>query len=77
MSNISALTVFIIVWWMIFLMALPFGSSPPETIEKGHANSAPSNPMLKKKLVWTTVITIILWLIIIYFIQHSGYSFYD
>ena len=49
--------VFIIVWWLIWFIALPFGIKPPVKVEPGHASSAPDKPMLVRKALITTAIT--------------------
>ncbi len=77
MNPVSAIVVFVVIWWVIFLMALPFGSSPPDIIEAGHADSAPDKPHLRKKLLWTTLISFILFLLTIAVVHYSDYTFQD
>ena len=50
-----------LLWWWVLFMVLPFGAKAPETVEKGHAPSAPEKPNLGKKMLITTVIAAILW----------------
>ena len=57
MSLFGALVVFIIAWWMVFFMTLPFGVNTPETPGPGHADSAPDRPCLWLKASITTAIT--------------------
>ena len=50
-------------------MTLPFGAKTPDTVETGHATSAPAKPMLWRKATITTVIagilfTIVYWVIV-------------
>jgi predicted secreted protein len=52
--------VFVIVWWVIWFMALPFGVKPPAKVEPGHAPSAPDKPMLVRKAIITTAITVVI-----------------
>jgi len=66
MSWISAAAVFVIVWWLVLFMVLPFGARPPDHVEPGHAPSAPARPRLGLKMLITTLIAIgvtaaILW----------------
>ncbi|MGB2123062.1 MAG: DUF1467 family protein [Candidatus Puniceispirillaceae bacterium] len=56
MDFVSALVVFLLLWWWVFLMSLPFGVRTEETPEAGHAPSAPARPMLWRKVLITTVI---------------------
>ena len=56
MDAVSTLVVFLLLWWWVFLMSLPFGVRTEETPEAGHAPSAPSRPMLLRKGLASTVI---------------------
>lgn len=64
MTPVGSVVVFIIVWWTVIFMVLPFGSIPPEKPETGHDRGAPATVNLRKKLIITTIITIIIWVII-------------
>ena len=68
MSWFSAGIVFVIVWWLVLFMVLPFGAAPPDEVEPGMASSAPERPRLALKFLVTTLIALavtglILWLI--------------
>lgn len=52
--------VFVIVWSVIWFMALPFGVKPPAKPEPGHVPSAPEKPMLVRKALITTAITAVI-----------------
>ena len=56
MDAVSTLVVFLLLWWWVFLMSLPFGVRTEETPEAGHAPSAPRRPMLLRKGLAATVI---------------------
>ncbi len=56
MSTFGAVVVFVIAWWLIFFMALPFGARPPDEPAEGHAASAPERPRLLVKAAVTTVL---------------------
>lgn len=53
----SAIT-FIVVWWLVLFMVLPFGAAPPDDVGEGHASSAPAKPRMLIKLLVTTVLAI-------------------
>lgn len=61
MDIVSGIVVYILLWWWVLFMVLPFGAKAPETVETGHAPSAPQRPMLVKKMLITTVIAAVLW----------------
>ena len=62
-----AVVMFAVVWFMLLLIILPLRMrSQAETgnIVKGTPKSAPDDPMLGKKVIWVTVLTIPVWGII-------------
>ena len=56
MSWITGAAIYFVIWWTVLFAVLPFGVKTPEQPEPGMASSAPENPMLLKKFLWTTVI---------------------
>lgn len=68
MGLVSGLVVYILLWWWVFLMTLPFGAKAPDAVETGHATSAPAKPMLWSKAGITTVIAGILFAIVYWII---------
>ena len=74
MGLVSGLVVYILLWWWVFLMTLPFGAKAPDSIEPGHATSAPAKPMLWRKAAVTSVIAgvlfaIVYWVIVLEIIR--------
>lgn len=75
MDIVSAIVVFILVWWWAFFMVLPWGNQPPETVEKGHATSAPARPRLVKKLLITTALACVFFVIAYALITSGLFTF--
>ena len=71
MDFVSGLVVFILLWWWVFLMSLPFGIKTPDEVESGHATSAPETPMLRRKVIISTAIATILF-VVVYWIIDTG-----
>ena len=69
MSWFSAAIVFVIVWWLILFMVLPFGAAPPDEVEPGMASSAPARPRLALKFLITTLIALAVTALILWFIE--------
>lgn len=69
MSLTGGIVTFLVIWWLIFFMALPFGAAPPDEPEKGHATSAPANPRLWTKALITTLLAIIVTYGVAFLIQ--------
>lgn len=65
MSIIFGCAVFFVMWWIVLMAILPWGvKTAQEAGEQGiagQATSAPQNPMLLKKALWTTVVTAVLF----------------
>lgn len=58
MSLYTGFITFSVIWWTVLFMVLPIGISIPQNSEKGMASSAPSNPMIKKKLMIVTGLSV-------------------
>lgn len=64
MSVISALVLFVVIWFVTLLVALPIGLQTQEEageIVPGTPASAPVAPMIARKMIWTTVATLLIW----------------
>ena len=75
MDIVSSIVVYILLWWWVFLMVLPFGSTPPEIPEKGHETSAPANPEMLKKTIATSIISSFLFIIVKLVIESEIFAF--
>ncbi len=51
---------FIISWWMVFFMVLPWGVRRQDDPEPGHEAGAPENPRLWLKVAVTTGIAVVI-----------------
>lgn len=66
MSAFTVLLVFLFTWWLVLFIVLPFGVDRNENPEKGHNTGAPSNPWLKRKIIITTAVAILLVFLFFY-----------
>ncbi|MBL81967.1 MAG: hypothetical protein CMM80_05405 [Rhodospirillaceae bacterium] len=71
MDIVSGAVVYILLWWWVLFMVLPFGAKAPERVGEGHATSAPARPRIALKLFITTLLSAVLF-IFVYFIIASG-----
>ena len=74
MNPVTAVVVFIIIWWLLLFMVLPWGVRRTENPEEGHDPGAPARPMLARKLAITTGIAIVLFGIFYGVVETSGLS---
>jgi predicted secreted protein len=58
MTPIGAIVTFVMVWWLFFFMALPFGAAPDEAPQAGTVESAPARPRLLLKAAVASVLAI-------------------
>lgn len=75
MNWFTGILLYVIIWWLVVFMVLPWGVRPPDRPEPGHAPSAPDNPRLWRKAFITTVISAIVWLLVYFVITSDLISF--
>ena len=73
----AGIAVYIVIWWVVIFMVLPWGVRPvgAEDIAKGHASSAPRQPRILTKMVVTTVIAALVWVGVYFLIESGAISF--
>jgi predicted secreted protein len=62
MGWITAVAVYVVVWWIVIFAVLPWGVKPIESNDQGFDPGAPQNPRLLRKIVITTIVTTVIWL---------------
>lgn len=80
MNVISALVLFWMIWFLALLCIIPIGlktQGEAGEVVDGTPSSAPVNPMIWKKAVWTTVATFAVWLPVCAFIIWGGVAVRD
>lgn len=69
MGLASGIVVFVMIWWVVFFMALPIGIDRDKHVERGNDPGAPQKSYLWRKLLGTTLVTILLWFLITAFLN--------
>ena len=64
MDNTTAAVFFLISWWLIFFITLPFGVHRLEEPEPGMEPGAPEKPLLWRKAGVTTFVAICITLLV-------------
>jgi predicted secreted protein len=72
---VSGFVVYVILWWLVFFLTLPWGVRVPDEPEPGHASSAPANPRLGLKAGVTTVLAGVLWGVAYWIVEADLISF--
>ena len=71
MYYVKLIIIFVIVWWILFFMALPIGVKKPINILPGQDRGAPDKPRLWVKFFVVSVISIVFTIIIKLIIQNN------
>lgn len=78
MDITGGIVVFIIIWWVIFFMSLPFGVRgqwEDGQVEEGTEPGAPQVHGLGKKALVTTGITVVLWAVLWLLVYFNVFHF--
>ena len=65
MFTFDNLAIYLIVWWIVLFIFLPLGISKDDNVLSGNDPGAPKNTNLKKKIIWTTISSFFLTIIIV------------
>ena len=85
MTISAAFVLFAVIWFLTLFIILPLNIKTQNdfgTVIHGTPSSAPTNPHVKRKMFWTTIITTLIWipicLIIIFeIVTIADINFYD
>ncbi|MGH6948958.1 MAG: DUF1467 family protein [Kiloniellales bacterium] len=64
MNWFTGILLYTIVWWVVIFAVLPWGVRREENPQPGHADGAPKNPMLARKIAITSAISAVIWVAI-------------
>ncbi len=64
MFGLEIIVIFVIIWWLVLFTILPIGVRREDDVIQGNDPGAPKNPMLKKKIIYTTIISFVLSIIV-------------
>ena len=74
MSLVSYIVVFLIIWMILFFIALPIGVNVSNNHEEGFANSAPDKTNLKMKVIGSFLISFIPASIIYWIVENKLFN---
>ncbi len=64
MFGLEIIVIYVIIWWLVLFVVLPFGIQRDNNTISGNDPGAPKNPMLKKKIFLTSVISFFLSILV-------------
>ena len=80
MTVTAALVLFAVIWFIALLVALPIRvttQGEAGEVVPGTPASAPVDPMLRRKMLWVTVVTFAIWLPLCALILWGGLTVRD
>jgi predicted secreted protein len=76
MGWFTACVLYVLIWWTVLFAVLPLGTRPvAEPDEATGWRGAPEKPQLFRKLLLNTLVTTILWAVIVGVIESGWLSF--
>lgn len=76
MGWFTGVVVYLMIWWLVLFMVLPWGIQPAEVDGTGNMPGAPAKPRLKLKFLITTGIAAIVWAVVFVLIKMDLIDFY-
>jgi predicted secreted protein len=80
MPYISALAVFFIIWWVVLFAVLPFGLRTQDDEGErvlGTVESAPRGPHMLRAVIWTTVVSLAIFGLMVLVTRYYGLGIDD
>ena len=74
MNWFSQFAIFLLIWFVVLFAVLPWGVRQQNNPEPGHDPGAPVNPQISRKVMITTVISLLIWGVYFYVTQILGFS---
>ena len=75
MSITGSLIIFVLIWWIIFFSLLPIDvDRKHKEIVEGADKGSPENPKIIKKIIYTTIITSIIFIGIFMLVKYDYFN---
>ncbi len=72
MSITGSIVIYVIIWWIVFFSLLPIDVNRNKFKKiEGEDPGSPENPKIFKKFIFTSIISLVLFSIIYYLVQHN------
>ena len=76
MNIFTGIIVFLLIFWTLLFVVLPWGNKAKDKPEVGMAGSAPANPRIKQKFIVTFGVSAMIWVVIALLIHFEIIDFY-
>ena len=69
----TTFVLYVIVWWTVLFAVLPIGTKPVADADPATGwRGAPEQPRMGRKILWTSLVSTVIWLLIMV-VQQSGW----
>ena len=75
MNWFTGIIVYILVWWVTLFAVLPLWVVPAEPGELGHEAGAPKRPLLLRKILVTSLVSAVIWVVVYAVVRSPWLSF--
>ncbi|MFZ4761396.1 MAG: DUF1467 family protein [Alphaproteobacteria bacterium] len=75
MIIVSGLLVYFLIWWVVLFAVLPMGVERQAEVQDGNDRGAPIVANMKKKIMVTSLISLLIWSVIFTLMQTGIISF--
>lgn len=75
MNWFTGIIVYVLVWWVALFAVLPLWIVPAEPGELGHAAGAPKQPLMRRKVLLTSIVAAVIWIAIYALVRSPWLSF--
>jgi predicted secreted protein len=70
MTVATGIAMYVVIWWLVLFAVLPWGVRPTtEPGGRGQMTGAPEKPMMGKKVLWTSALAAVVWVLIFAIVQ--------
>jgi len=80
MNYVLAAAIYVVIWWLVLFAVLPIGvktqDDDGETV-LGTVSSAPAGPHMLRAVLWTTVVSLMIFGFLLLLTQYFGLSIDD
>ncbi len=76
MGIFTGIILYVMIFWLLIFMVLPWGNKVDETVETGNSTGAPANPRIKQKFMITAGLSVVVWVIVFSLIHFQVIDFY-
>ena len=76
MNWFTAFVVYVLIWWTALFAVLPIGTAPVAEPDAATGwRGAPARPRMARKLLATTLVSLVIWGVVMLLIQSNWLSF--